>query len=138
MISKKYELLPTTRCTPEAKPLWKIRAIRDFADVRAGDLGVFVEGEHNLPHQGTAWKSGSDALRQWLRVGRDPSNPRFRSADQTPLEAGNPAPLRGCLPIGSGCGPLLPPLPGAGRFLFEGDDSAAAGCGGVGDHRAGR
>lgn len=51
----KYELLPTTRSTPEGKPLWQLRARRDFARVKAGDLGGFVEGEHNLPQQGDAW-----------------------------------------------------------------------------------
>jgi hypothetical protein len=55
MVSKKYELLPTNRCTPEGRPLWQLRATRDFGDVKAGDLGGLVEGEHNLPQDGNAW-----------------------------------------------------------------------------------
>lgn len=51
----KYQLLPTSRLTPEGKPLWQLLALRDFAGVRAGDLGGYVEGEHNLPQGGNAW-----------------------------------------------------------------------------------
>jgi hypothetical protein len=55
VVVKKYELLPTTRYTPEGKPLWQLRALREFARVKAGDLGGFVEGAHNLPQDGNAW-----------------------------------------------------------------------------------
>lgn len=51
----RYELLPTTRTTPEGRPLWQLRALRDFARVKAGDLGGYVEGAHNLPQDGNAW-----------------------------------------------------------------------------------
>ena len=36
----KYELIPTAGLTPEGKPLWQLRALRDFSRVRAGDLGA--------------------------------------------------------------------------------------------------
>ena len=35
--------------------MYRIRALRDFADVRRGDLGGYIEGEENLDHQGEAW-----------------------------------------------------------------------------------
>lgn len=35
--------------------LHRIEALRDFADVKAGDLGGFVESEANLSHDGDCW-----------------------------------------------------------------------------------
>ena len=34
---------------------YRIRALRDFGDVKAGDLGGYVENEHNLSHKGDCW-----------------------------------------------------------------------------------
>lgn len=33
----------------------RIRALRDFGDVKAGDLGGYVESENNLSHSGSCW-----------------------------------------------------------------------------------
>ena len=41
--------------------LHRIKAVRDFACVKAGDLGGFIESEKNLDHDGGAWVSG-DAM----------------------------------------------------------------------------
>lgn len=35
--------------------LWRIRACKDFSDVKKGDLGGFVESEENLSHDGECW-----------------------------------------------------------------------------------
>lgn len=37
------------------KRLYRIRAIRDFDDVKSGDLGGYVEHEDNLSHRGMSW-----------------------------------------------------------------------------------
>ena len=56
MTDKKYELTDITHihvrggCT-----LHRIKALRNFSDVRVGDLGGWVEFEHNLSHNGNAW-----------------------------------------------------------------------------------
>lgn len=50
----KYEL------TSEKKyGLSRIRALRDFGNVMAGDLGGWVEDESNLSQEGTSWVSGN-------------------------------------------------------------------------------
>lgn len=36
-------------------PMFRIRALRDFGNIKAGDLGGYVSGEHNLCHEGNAW-----------------------------------------------------------------------------------
>ena len=33
----------------------RVKALRDFADIRKGDVGGFVDGEHNLSHEGNCW-----------------------------------------------------------------------------------
>ena len=54
---KKYELLPDDTVTVGDKTLYRIRALRDFGDVKAGDLGGYIEKEANLSHEGNAWVS---------------------------------------------------------------------------------
>lgn len=34
---------------------FRIIALRDFADVKAGDIGGYVGGENNLSHEGNCW-----------------------------------------------------------------------------------
>ena len=38
--------------------LHRIKAVRDFDCVKAGDLGGFIEREKNLDHDGAAWVTG--------------------------------------------------------------------------------
>ncbi|HVI40488.1 MAG TPA: hypothetical protein VM577_07500 [Anaerovoracaceae bacterium] len=52
---KKYELLKDQLILFGDTRLYRIRALRDFGDVKAGDLGGYVEAEKNLSHSGTAW-----------------------------------------------------------------------------------
>ena len=59
-MKKKYELLKddTINILFNSKTLYRIKALRDFGDVKAGDLGGYVEKELNLTHEGNAWVSG--------------------------------------------------------------------------------
>lgn len=36
-------------------PVYRIRALRDFGDVKAGDIGGYIESEKNLSHTGACW-----------------------------------------------------------------------------------
>lgn len=53
-MTKKYELTDETRKFRE-HTLHRIRALRDFSDVKAGDLGGWVESEYNLSQDGNCW-----------------------------------------------------------------------------------
>ncbi|MDE5977041.1 MAG: hypothetical protein K2G70_01045 [Turicibacter sp.] len=47
-MNKKYEMF-------KEKPtdtLYRIRALRDFGDVKQGDVGGYIEKEENLSHEG--------------------------------------------------------------------------------------
>jgi hypothetical protein len=37
------------------RTVYRIRALRDFGDVRRGDLGGYIESEANLDHNGECW-----------------------------------------------------------------------------------
>ncbi len=54
MIKKKYKLTDET-IEFDGKTLHRIRALRDFDDVKADDLGGFIQKEDNLSHDGNCW-----------------------------------------------------------------------------------
>ncbi|NGP58803.1 hypothetical protein FLT15_16530 [Paenibacillus thiaminolyticus] len=62
-MQKKYEFTGemTTEIAEGAK-LHRIRAIRDFGDVKAGDLGGWIESEYNLNHEGKCWVYDESAI----------------------------------------------------------------------------
>ena len=41
------------------RTLHRIRAVRDFGEVKAGDLGGWIETESNLSNDGNAWVCGN-------------------------------------------------------------------------------
>ncbi|UNF41231.1 hypothetical protein MNL09_03795 [Bartonella krasnovii] len=53
-MQKKFALTNETRVLNN-QTLYRIKALRDFADVKAGDLGGFIESENNLSHDGNCW-----------------------------------------------------------------------------------
>lgn len=55
---RKFELTTNTKMHFGRK-LFQIRALISFANVKAGDLGGYVEKEENLSHYGNAWVSGN-------------------------------------------------------------------------------
>lgn len=52
---RKYELTDETYELNSGTMLFRIRALKNFNDVKKGDLGGFVQGGHNLSHEGQAW-----------------------------------------------------------------------------------
>ena len=51
---KKYELTDETK-EFDGKTLYRIRALIDFGNIEAGDLGGWIEKEENLSHEGNCW-----------------------------------------------------------------------------------
>ena len=54
-MDRKYELLKDNYINYEGKILYRIRALRDFSNVKAGDVGGYVQSEDNLSHKGDCW-----------------------------------------------------------------------------------
>lgn len=42
-----------------ARELYLVRVLRDFGEVREGEIGGRVESEANLSHEGNAWVGGN-------------------------------------------------------------------------------
>ena len=64
---KKYELMEETKILSFGTVLHRIRAVRDFmlvygTNIKAGDLGGWVEKEGNLSHNGSAWVCGEASV----------------------------------------------------------------------------
>ena len=53
-LRRKYELTDET-IEIDGKILHRIKALRDFGDVKKGDLGGFIETEDNLKHKNDCW-----------------------------------------------------------------------------------
>lgn len=60
-MNKKYELTPEVFII-NGRPLYRIIALRDFGDVKTGDVGGFIEFEDNLSHDGKCWVSRNAKL----------------------------------------------------------------------------
>lgn len=54
-MEKKYKLIEGIRFWQHGRPLYRIQALRDFSDVKKGDLGGYVESEANLSQMGDCW-----------------------------------------------------------------------------------
>ena len=52
---RKYEFTTGDEKQFDGRTLRRIRAVRDFGRVKAGDLGGWIESERNLSHNGDAW-----------------------------------------------------------------------------------
>ena len=55
---KKYELTDET-IDVSGTTLHRIKALKDFGNVKKGELGGYVESEHNLSQEGNCWVCGN-------------------------------------------------------------------------------
>lgn len=68
--NKKYELTNES-VEIEGVTVYRIKALKDFADVKKGDLGGFVEKENNLSHEGNCWVHGNAVVCDNAKVSHD-------------------------------------------------------------------
>ena len=55
MENKKYELVKDQPNRVGFRTLYRIKALKDFGDVKVGDIGGWVESEKNLSQEGNCW-----------------------------------------------------------------------------------
>lgn len=53
-MDKKYELIKS-----DNEYLFRIKALRDFINIKVGDIGGYVGSENNLSHEGDCWIHGN-------------------------------------------------------------------------------
>lgn len=56
---KKFELTTESITNAAGKKLFRIKALVEFGDVKAGELGGYVEKEGNVSQDGNAWVYGN-------------------------------------------------------------------------------
>ena len=61
-MTKKYELIENDSTTMggfsktgNPNTVFRIKALKDFSNVKKGDLGGYIESEMNLSHEGNCW-----------------------------------------------------------------------------------
>lgn len=54
-MANKYIILQNDSIEHEGRTLYRIKALRSFKWVTAGDIGGYIEGERNLTQSGTCW-----------------------------------------------------------------------------------
>ena len=54
-MDKKYEILKDDYINYAGITLYRIKALKDFKNIKAGELGGYVESEKNLSHEGECW-----------------------------------------------------------------------------------
>ncbi|GAC42784.1 hypothetical protein [Paenibacillus popilliae] len=69
MVERKYEFTGETIEHSGTVTLHRIRAVRDFDDVKVGDVGGWIESEHNLSHNGDCWLYGNSKVFECGQVG---------------------------------------------------------------------
>jgi hypothetical protein len=60
-MNKKYEMIPEGA-------FYRIRALRDFGNVKVGEMGGFIEKEYNLSHEGNCWIYGDACVSGDARI----------------------------------------------------------------------
>lgn len=65
---KKYRLLEDMTCTYEGRTLYRIQALKDFKDVKKGNLGGWVESEYNLSQDGNCWLYDESIACDYARI----------------------------------------------------------------------
>lgn len=61
-MEKKYRLLENDTITVGGRTLYRIEALKDFANVKKGDKGGYIESEDNLSHIGNCWVSDNAGI----------------------------------------------------------------------------
>lgn len=54
-MEKKYEILKNTKVRFFGREIYRIKALKDFGNVKKGDIGGYVESEYNLSQEGDCW-----------------------------------------------------------------------------------
>ena len=55
----KYEILKDEFIDFDGRKLYRIKALKDFRNVKAAEAGGYIESEQNLSQEGDAWVTGN-------------------------------------------------------------------------------
>ena len=67
-MKKKYELVLEDSINYVGHKLFRVRALRNFGNVKEGELGGYIEKEENLSHSGNSWVAGNAMVLENAKV----------------------------------------------------------------------
>ena len=67
----KYEILKDEFIEFDGRKLYRIRALKDFHNVKKGKVGGYIASERNLSHEGEAWVYGNARVSGDARISDD-------------------------------------------------------------------
>lgn len=64
---RKYELVKSDKITLKDRDIYRVSSLINFTTVdgekiHSGDLGGYIQSEHNLSHEGNAWAAGNSMV----------------------------------------------------------------------------
>ena len=68
---KKYELTEQYLYDERNNQVFQIKALKNFGDVKKGDLGGYIQREYNLSQEGDCWVYGNSSVSEFARVQDD-------------------------------------------------------------------
>lgn len=71
MMNQKYELVEGKKLFLGLVKLYRVRALKDFGNVKKGELGGFVESEKNLSQEGSSWIYDNGVVVSGAKVSED-------------------------------------------------------------------
>lgn len=98
---KKYRLIESDRGDDNQKP-YQIQALKTFTtsndtEVKEGDLGGFIGGEHNLSHEGNCWGANNAEVWDQACVSENGYIGGFSALCDNAKLYGNARVMRGCI-----------------------------------------
>ena len=66
--NRKYTIIENETLVYDCRILYRIQALKDFANVKAGDKGGWVESYHNLSQEGDCWIYGNAKVYDYAEV----------------------------------------------------------------------
>ena len=67
-MEKKYELIKENPFDFHGRKLYRVRALKDFSDVKKGDIGGYVQSENNLSQEENCWVYNNAIVSENARV----------------------------------------------------------------------
>lgn len=67
-MEKKYVMTDESIEIGNDKKAYRIKALKNFSDVKVGDFGGYIESEYNLSHEGTCWIYDNAVVFDYARV----------------------------------------------------------------------
>lgn len=68
---KKYKILRNDSIDIYGKKLYRIQAIRNFGDIKKGDIGGYIQSQKNLAHDGDCWVYDDAVVFENAKISQD-------------------------------------------------------------------